>query len=79
MKKHRQHKRVELNRRSGLRVGGVVVPYWPAYYWGGNGANPQPDSDDTGNSTGTTAENSKAKSSGPAAARRIERRRSGSS
>ena len=32
-----------------------------------------------GNSTGTTAENSKAKSSGPAAARRIERRRSGSS
>jgi len=32
-----------------------------------------------GNSTGTTSENSKAKSSGPAAARRIERRRSGSS
>lgn len=32
-----------------------------------------------GNSTGTTAENSKAKSSGPAAVRRIERRRSGSS
>jgi len=31
-----------------------------------------------GNSTGTTAENSKAKSSGPTA-RRIERRRSGSS
>ena len=31
-----------------------------------------------GNSTGTTAETSKAKSSGPAAARRIERRRSGS-
>lgn len=56
MKKHRQHKRVELNRRSGLRVGGVVVPYWPAYYWGGNGANPQPDSDDTGNSTGTTTD-----------------------
>jgi hypothetical protein len=32
-----------------------------------------------GNSTGTTAENSKAKSSGPAASRRIERRRSGAS
>jgi hypothetical protein len=32
-----------------------------------------------GSSAGTTAENSKAKSSGPAAARRIERRRSGAS
>lgn len=32
-----------------------------------------------GNNTGTTAENSKAKSTGPAAARRIERRRSGAS
>ena len=32
-----------------------------------------------GSSAGTTSENSKAKSSGPAAARRIERRRSGSS
>lgn len=32
-----------------------------------------------GTSTGTTSENAKAKSSGPAAARRIERRRSGSS
>jgi hypothetical protein len=51
LKKHRQHKRVELNRRSGLRVGGVVVPYWPAYYWGGNGANPQPNLDDTETTT----------------------------
>ena len=32
-----------------------------------------------GSSAGTTSENLKAKSSGPAAARRIERRRSGSS
>ena len=32
-----------------------------------------------GSSAGTTSENSKAKSTGPAAARRIERRRSGSS
>jgi len=55
-KKHRQHKHVEINRRSGLRVGGVVVPYWPAYYWGGSGANPQPDSDNTGDSTGTTTD-----------------------
>jgi hypothetical protein len=31
-----------------------------------------------GGNTGTNSENSKAKSSGPAAARRIERRRSGS-
>ena len=36
VKKHRQHKRVILNSRRGLRVGGVVVPYWPAY-WGGFG------------------------------------------
>jgi len=35
-KKHRQHKRVIVNSRLGLRVGGVVVPYWPAY-WGGIG------------------------------------------
>lgn len=35
-KKHRQHKKVTLNSRRGLRVGGVVVPYWPAY-WGGIG------------------------------------------
>ena len=35
-KKHRQHKKVELNTRRGLRVGGVVVPYWPSY-WGGIG------------------------------------------
>jgi hypothetical protein len=32
-----------------------------------------------GSSAGSTAENSKAKSSGPAAARRIQRRRSGAS
>jgi hypothetical protein len=32
-----------------------------------------------GSNAGTTSENSKAKSSGPAAARRIERRRSGAS
>lgn len=57
-KKHRQHKNVELNRRQGLRVGGVVVPYWPSYYWGGGGVNPnpQPDSDNTGDSTGTTTD-----------------------
>jgi len=35
-KKHRQHKKVTVNSRLGLRVGGVVVPYWPAY-WGGVG------------------------------------------
>jgi hypothetical protein len=35
-KKHRQHKLVDTDSRIGLRVGGVVVPYWPAY-WGGIG------------------------------------------
>jgi hypothetical protein len=35
-KKHRQHRHVTLNSRRGLRVGGVVVPYWPSY-WGGVG------------------------------------------
>ena len=35
-KKHRQHKHVTLNSRRGLRVGGVVIPYWPSY-WGGIG------------------------------------------
>lgn len=34
--KHSQHKRVNLNSQLGLRVGGIVVPYWPAY-WGGVG------------------------------------------
>ena len=33
-KKHRQHKHVTLNSHRGLRVGGVVIPYWPSY-WGG--------------------------------------------
>jgi hypothetical protein len=33
-KKHRQHKHVTLNSKLGLRVGGVVIPYWPSY-WGG--------------------------------------------
>lgn len=33
-KKHRQHKDVYLGSRGGIRIGGVVVPYWPAY-WGG--------------------------------------------
>ena len=35
-KKHRQHKKITVNSQLGLRVGGVVVPYWPAY-WGGIG------------------------------------------
>lgn len=55
-KKHRQHKHVDMNRRRGLRVGGVVVPYWPSYYWGGGGMNPQPDSNNTGDSSGTTTD-----------------------
>jgi hypothetical protein len=37
-KKHRQHKRVSVDSRIGLRVGGVVVPYWPAYWGGVTGA-----------------------------------------
>lgn len=38
MKKHRQHKNVSMNKRGHLRIGGVVIPYWPAYMWGGTGS-----------------------------------------
>lgn len=37
-KKHRQHKNVSMDRRGHLRIGGVVLPYYPAYYWGGMGS-----------------------------------------
>jgi hypothetical protein len=33
---HRQHRDIGLNNQLGLRVGGIVVPYWPSY-WGGIG------------------------------------------
>jgi hypothetical protein len=38
MTKHRQHKRVSMNKRGFLRIGGVVIPYYPAYMWGGMGS-----------------------------------------
>ena len=31
---HRQVHGVSINNSMGLRVGGVVVPYWPSYYGG---------------------------------------------
>lgn len=34
-KKHRQHKDVSMNSRGILRVGGMNIPYYPAYMWGG--------------------------------------------
>jgi hypothetical protein len=34
-KKHRQHKDVSMNSRGILRVGGMSIPYYPAYMWGG--------------------------------------------
>lgn len=34
-KKHRQHKDVSMNSRGVLRVGGMNIPYYPAYMWGG--------------------------------------------
>lgn len=34
-KKHRQHKNVSMNNRGILRVGGMNIPYYPAYMWGG--------------------------------------------
>jgi len=34
-KKHRQHENVSMNERGYLRIGGLVLPYYPAYYWGG--------------------------------------------
>lgn len=37
-KKHRQHANVSMNRRGHLRIGGIVLPYYPAYYWGGMGS-----------------------------------------
>ncbi len=37
-KKHRQHKNVSMNSRGFLRIGGMVLPYYPAYYWGGMGS-----------------------------------------
>jgi hypothetical protein len=51
-KKHRQHKNVYLNSKRSIRVGGIVVPYWPAY-WGGpsqndQGAHDDHDRDETG-------------------------------
>ena len=38
MTKHRQHKDVAMNERGFLRIGGMVIPYWPAYMWGGMGS-----------------------------------------
>lgn len=38
MTKHRQHKDVAMNERGFLRIGGMVIPYWPAYMWGGIGS-----------------------------------------
>ena len=38
MTKHRQHKDVAMNKRGFLRIGGMVIPYWPAYMWGGMGS-----------------------------------------
>jgi len=38
MTKHRQHKSVSMNKRGFLRIGGVVIPYYPAYMWGGIGS-----------------------------------------
>ena len=37
-KKHRQYKNVSMNDRGFLRVGGIVLPYYPAYMWGGMGS-----------------------------------------
>lgn len=37
-KKHRQHANVSMNSRGFLRIGGLVLPYYPAYYWGGMGS-----------------------------------------
>lgn len=34
-KKHRQHKDVSMNSRGILQVGGMNIPYYPAYMWGG--------------------------------------------
>ena len=34
-KKHRQHHGVFMNDRGILRVGGMNIPYYPAYSWGG--------------------------------------------
>jgi hypothetical protein len=34
-KKHRQHKNVSMDQRGHLKLGGVVLPYYPAYYWNG--------------------------------------------
>ena len=34
-KKHRQHRDVSMNSRGVLRVGGMNIPYYPAYMWGG--------------------------------------------
>lgn len=33
--KHRQHANVTMNDRGFLRVGGMSIPYYPAYTWGG--------------------------------------------
>ena len=38
MTKHRQHKSVSMNKRGFLRIGGMVIPYYPAYMWGGIGS-----------------------------------------
>ena len=37
-KKHRQHTNVTMDGRGHLRVGGIVIPYYPAYMWGGMGS-----------------------------------------
>lgn len=37
-KRHRQHDNVSMNERGHLRIGGVVIPYYPAYTWGGMGS-----------------------------------------